>query len=497
MEENKLYIDEPCVVSFHIGEFGWFLQDWQGYLRYLKNTKYQNRKFILFTNPDLHCLVKDFIAYTIDLPEWFYDLKLDTDCYEAVLPNSEAGSLTPPDVYSGLITYFRQFYNNEKAIEIFPPRGCNRWMDSQPQSFIKFKGEVTINLPEIPIMVVFPRGRTRAAERNVPEFVWKELVDELKKTFIVVLGGTPSGSFLSDYPEDDRLINLISYKGEDKLELLISYLNSALCSISSQSGPTHLSLLSGCNCYIIGHEKERHTVYANRLGVPTSFRYVTDYRAIDAQTIISDIKNFMEALLNHAQQKKELINRPSLRTLMNKKDLIGVEIGVSDGANAFNMLENLNIKKLYLVDPYKNYAQFQKQEEWEKVAHELIDTKYKDKVEWIRLSSEEAVSKIPDNLDFVYIDGDHSYEGVKLDTELYYPKVKINGLVAGHDAELPRIKKAIIETLPKGYSINCEPCQDCKPLDWWIIKQDLLNVDETILAQSSNMLAYMLRQRTY
>ena len=35
--------------------------------------------------------------------------------------------------------------------------------------------------------------------------------------------------------------------------------------------------------------------------------------------------------------------------------------------------------------------------------------------------------------DFIYIDGDHSYEAVKRDIELYLPKLKKGGLIAGHD----------------------------------------------------------------
>ena len=36
-------------------------------------------------------------------------------------------------------------------------------------------------------------------------------------------------------------------------------------------------------------------------------------------------------------------------------------------------------------------------------------------------------------LDFIFIDGDHSYEGVKKDFEMYSPLVKKNGLVVFHD----------------------------------------------------------------
>ena len=39
----------------------------------------------------------------------------------------------------------------------------------------------------------------------------------------------------------------------------------------------------------------------------------------------------------------------------------------------------------------------------------------------------------PAMLDFLFIDGDHSYEGVKQDCEMYAPLVRRGGLIAFHD----------------------------------------------------------------
>ena len=39
--------------------------------------------------------------------------------------------------------------------------------------------------------------------------------------------------------------------------------------------------------------------------------------------------------------------------------------------------------------------------------------------------------------DFVFIDGDHSYEGVKRDFELYEPNVRSGGIIALHDIKNP------------------------------------------------------------
>jgi predicted O-methyltransferase YrrM len=38
-----------------------------------------------------------------------------------------------------------------------------------------------------------------------------------------------------------------------------------------------------------------------------------------------------------------------------------------------------------------------------------------------------------EQIDFLFIDGDHSYEGVKMDFEMHSPLVKKGGLIAFHD----------------------------------------------------------------
>lgn len=290
---DNFYIDEDCVVSFWVGEFGWWLQYWQGYLRYLKQKIYPDHKFIVFCSPHLHVFVNDFVYATVDLPDWFKEAGFESDCYEAVIPESPSGSLMPPDAYAAFIADIRRNYNNEKAIEIWPPRGCNFWINNQLQVFCQYKTDKKHS--DKHIVVVFPRARARAAVRNIPEFVWYGVVEALRQHFTVVLAGTPSGACLVDY-EEENVINLINYNEQDKSEKIITWLNSAICSISSQSGGTHMSLLSNCPSYIIGHERQRHTEDLNRLKTATSFRNLVDYRAIDSQTILDDVATFINRL---------------------------------------------------------------------------------------------------------------------------------------------------------------------------------------------------------
>lgn len=68
---------------------------------------------------------------------------------------------------------------------------------------------------------------------------------------------------------------------------------------------------------------------------------------------------------------------------------------------------------------------------------------YKDRVKVIWKTSLESIKDITDGeLDFVFIDADHSYEHAKQDIELWYPKVRSGGLVSGHDYDPTRPRMA-------------------------------------------------------
>jgi predicted O-methyltransferase YrrM len=58
-------------------------------------------------------------------------------------------------------------------------------------------------------------------------------------------------------------------------------------------------------------------------------------------------------------------------------------------------------------------------------------------VKIVRELSGDAAGQLRDKeLDFVYIDGDHNYEGVRADLESFYPKVKLGGQIFLDDYSL-------------------------------------------------------------
>jgi predicted O-methyltransferase YrrM len=175
-----------------------------------------------------------------------------------------------------------------------------------------------------------------------------------------------------------------------------------------------------------------------------------------------------------------MINRKSIELLKDKENLVGAEIGVSCGYNAFNMLSELDIKKLYLIDSYTAYQNFtqEKLNEHKEEAHTLL-SKFDDKIVWIEQPSKQAVSSIKDNtLDFIYIDGDHNYLAVINDIDYYYQKLKVGGLFAGDNFEVNDVRLAVLEfyTFNAEYLISTRKTRlyfgrnkDTDSIDWWIV----------------------------
>lgn len=136
--------------------------------------------------------------------------------------------------------------------------------------------------------------------------------------------------------------------------------------------------------------------------------------------------------------KHEGVSRADLYELFAERGYkIGAEIGVWDGVNARAMFEKIPGVKLYLVDPYEDYALARKQRGASRLEKALRRMRKNTKgynAELLSMHSERAALLVPDgSLDFVYIDGNHKYDFVMLDIILWERKVRKGGVVAGHD----------------------------------------------------------------
>ena len=86
-----------------------------------------------------------------------------------------------------------------------------------------------------------------------------------------------------------------------------------------------------------------------------------------------------------------------LMRIYKKKDMVGVEIGVWKGKNARQYLNNLSLKKLYLVDPYKHYDGYDDyiDADMDKVYNKVVGEFGNMKnITIIRKTSEEAINEI-------------------------------------------------------------------------------------------------------
>ena len=148
---------------------------------------------------------------------------------------------------------------------------------------------------------------------------------------------------------------------------------------------------------------------------------------------------------------------------------VGAEVGVYRGDFSITLLKKKNVNKMYLVDPYRyeNVPQME-QDALNKAKERAVSRTrgMQHKVTWLLMPSHEAASKIPEKLDFCYIDGDHSYEGVKKDLADYYPLVKPGGYFGGHDFhyDWPGVIKAVSE-----FAVNNGLALKVESPDWWFV----------------------------
>ncbi|KKT37763.1 MAG: hypothetical protein UW26_C0025G0002 [Candidatus Collierbacteria bacterium GW2011_GWF1_44_12] len=117
---------------------------------------------------------------------------------------------------------------------------------------------------------------------------------------------------------------------------------------------------------------------------------------------------------------------------------VGAEIGVYRGEYSETLLKSIPDLKLFGIDLwelYKGYRDYRKDDISD--AHREAIERTKDfNCQLIKDWSHEAVKQFADeSLDFVYIDGNHSFEHTVQDIALWSKKVKKGGIVYGHDFE--------------------------------------------------------------
>lgn len=143
-------------------------------------------------------------------------------------------------------------------------------------------------------------------------------------------------------------------------------------------------------------------------------------------------------------------------------DLVGAEVGVCTGETSELLLRGLPNLHLYLVDPWREpvpgtdywktgagdstMTQGMFDGVLERTAARTAFAAHRRTI--VPCESAEAAAFVPDDLDFVFIDGDHSFSGVMQDLETWWPRVAETGILTGHDygnPNFPDVKLAVDE----------------------------------------------------
>lgn len=140
------------------------------------------------------------------------------------------------------------------------------------------------------------------------------------------------------------------------------------------------------------------------------------------------------------------IDKPESQTTLAEQNCIkkyalnsnrALEIGVFEGVNTKNIAETINESAtLYAIDPFFKgklgvcYSELIAKSEFKR-------SKLLHKIQFIEKLSFEAINDIPDELDFIFIDGDHSLEGIQKDWAIFSKKLKQGGIIILHDTSTP------------------------------------------------------------
>ncbi len=156
---------------------------------------------------------------------------------------------------------------------------------------------------------------------------------------------------------------------------------------------------------------------------------------------------------------------------------VGAEIGTYMGAFAEHIIETVKPQKLYLIDPwtaaksarhagswYETVDQDYMDHVYAMVSKRFADASLSNRVTILRDYSSMALSTLQDGeLDWVYIDGDHSYEAVREDLALSFQKVRSGGFISGDDHEVVdkwwkdgvvRAVREFVETHPVEFELD-------------------------------------------
>lgn len=132
----------------------------------------------------------------------------------------------------------------------------------------------------------------------------------------------------------------------------------------------------------------------------------------------------------------------------------GAEIGVYEGDFSRCILSKWKGRLLYSVDPWKHqgdnwYDKSDVSQKEHDIAYQVAKMNLHEFGRRSKIVRDFGVgfayTLMDEQLDFVYIDARHDYRSVAADLRHFYPKVKVGGIIAGHDYKDSFVRKNLVE----------------------------------------------------
>ena len=129
-----------------------------------------------------------------------------------------------------------------------------------------------------------------------------------------------------------------------------------------------------------------------------------------------------------------------------------IEVGTFLGESASNfLLKWRKCSKMFCIDSYDNAFLAKMDPQEARTGDEIyastkreLSRRFPGQIHIFRQSAQDAAKSLKTNhFEFIYIDGDHSYEGCLNDLEPYFPLARTGGLMSGHDYSAPGVARAV------------------------------------------------------
>lgn len=153
--------------------------------------------------------------------------------------------------------------------------------------------------------------------------------------------------------------------------------------------------------------------------------------------LIPEDKLFQD--VDHSAEVHKSARDSVLKILRDNNFKVGVEIGIQYGQLSERLLDNGVVETLYGIDPYDTNIgtitplndKSRDNEVYGFVLGKL--NRFKDRYTHIKKTSNEALFDVNEQIDCIYIDGGKSKQQIYDDISFWFPKIRKNGIICGHD----------------------------------------------------------------